>query len=475
LFPTYDDDKSFEELFNSNLIFCGKKSDKKRIGEVSYRDLEKLFYNWKESLNTSPRNQREQTHSETKTRKSAVSKATSDKVRNILLIGRTGSGKSTLANVLVNKNEEFEEVFKESAKSVSETKSIKTEKFTIDLSNDGKEKIDYQIIDTIGFGDTKLSNKEVLKLLQDLVPTIGDDGLNQIFFVTDGRFTEKEIETYKLLETVIFDKEVVDFTTIIRARFPEFEDRDECEEDKKALREENEEIFRILKASKIVYVDNPPLIGRSLTKNKEIREESRKRLLTYLATCRNIYYPANLAEFKQRIDDYQSKSEQLEKELSEKEQAVKGQEDKFQSDILATQTKQQIDLEHSRRKFQQKLKAAKNGYEYKLKYTQEQLEIKYQGQLKNSQQRYEQEQTEAEKRRQAEVNRIESEFKNRKVNVGEAVCSRGHSNVTAYNKYGNRPDPDDFEDGIHYVYCSSCGKNDYNCEVRNAKTYNFEE
>jgi DNA repair exonuclease SbcCD ATPase subunit len=308
-----------------------------------------------------------------------------------------------------------------------------------------------------------------------LVPIIGDDGLNQILFVTDGRFTEKEIETYKLLETVIFDKEVVNFTTIIRARFPDFEDREECDEDRKSLREENEEMFRILKSSKIIYVDNPPLVGRSLTKNKEIREESRKRLLTYLATFQNIYYPANLAEFKQRIDDYQTKTEQLEKELAEKEQAVKEQEERLQSDVLAAQTKQQIDLELSRRKLQQKLKTAKDGYEYKLKYTQEQLEIKYQEQLKNSQQRYEQEQSEAEKRRQAEVNRIESEFKNRKVQVGNPVCSRGHSNVTAYNKHGNRPDQDDFEDSIHYVYCSSCGRNDYNPELRNAKTYNFEE
>jgi len=129
------------------------------------------------------------------------------------------------------------------------------------------------------------------------------------------------------------------------------------------LREENKEIFRILKSSKIIYVDNPPLIGRSLIKNKEIREESRKRLLTYLGTCQNIYYPANLAEFKQRIDDYQTKTEQLEKELAEKEQAVKEQEEKLQSDVRATQTKQQIDLELSRRKFQQKLKTAKDGYD----------------------------------------------------------------------------------------------------------------
>src|SRR4051794_29877739 len=62
-------------------------------------------------------------------------------VKNVLLIGRTGSGKSTLGNVLVNKNNNFEEVFKESAGSVSETKKIKTEKFTLDLRKDGTEKI----------------------------------------------------------------------------------------------------------------------------------------------------------------------------------------------------------------------------------------------------------------------------------------------------------------------------------------------
>jgi hypothetical protein len=380
-----------------------------------------------------------------------------------------------LGNVLVNKNNNFEQVFKTSTRSISETKQIQTEKFTIDLSEDGEQRVDYQVIDTIGFGDTKLSNKEVLKLLQNLVPIIGDDGLNQILFVTDGRFTKEEIETYKLLETVIFDKEVVDFTTIVRSRFPEFEDIDECSEDKKSLLEENEEIFKILKSSEIIYVDNPPLVTRSLTKSKEIREESRKRLLTYLGACENIYYPANLTELKQRINDYQTKSEQLEKELAEKERIIEEQKEKFQRDILATQTKQQIDLELSRRRFQQKLKTAKDGYEYKLKYTQEQLENKYQEQLKSSQQRYEREQTEAEERRQAEVNRIESEFKNRKVRVGEAVCSRGHSNVQAYNKHGNCPNPDDFDDTISYVYCSTCSRNDYNCEVRNAKTYNFEE
>src|SRR5207244_2638061 len=117
-------------------------------------------------------------------------------------------GKSTLANVLVNKNGEFEEVFKESSHSISETKSIQTEEFIIDVRKDRKEKIHYLVIDTVGLGGTRLSNKDILKLLQDLVPIIKQNGLNQVLFVTRGRFTKEEIEAYDLLSSIIFDKNV---------------------------------------------------------------------------------------------------------------------------------------------------------------------------------------------------------------------------------------------------------------------------
>jgi len=54
-------------------------------------------------------------------------------IRNILLLGKTGSGKSTLANALVNKNDRFEEVFKRSAGSTSETFDIQSERFSMNL------------------------------------------------------------------------------------------------------------------------------------------------------------------------------------------------------------------------------------------------------------------------------------------------------------------------------------------------------
>ena len=54
-------------------------------------------------------------------------------IKNILLIGRTGGGKSTLANTLINQNNNFEEVFKESAGSVSETKQVQIKEFIVNM------------------------------------------------------------------------------------------------------------------------------------------------------------------------------------------------------------------------------------------------------------------------------------------------------------------------------------------------------
>jgi predicted GTPase len=53
--------------------------------------------------------------------------------KNILIVGKTGNGKSTLANSLINKNDCFEEIFKRSASSVSETFDIQSEYFSVNL------------------------------------------------------------------------------------------------------------------------------------------------------------------------------------------------------------------------------------------------------------------------------------------------------------------------------------------------------
>jgi hypothetical protein len=287
---------------------------------------------------------------------------TENSIRNILLIGRTGSGKSTLGNVLINEfkdNEQFREIFKESAGSVSETKNVQVQEFMVNLREDGSEKIRYLVSDTAGFSDTQLTTKEVLQLLQELVKYIGNDGINQIFLVNSGRFTGEEIDIYRLLESVLFDQEVARYTTIVRTRFPDFENENECEADRQSLRRENNELFNLIDSAKIIYVDNPPLVGRpeAVEINREVRRESNKRLITYLGRCQEIYNPANLATLQQRINDYQTKTEQLQKELENKERQRQQRESQLQQEINSLQTQQQNEINQTQQNFNNQLNA----------------------------------------------------------------------------------------------------------------------
>jgi hypothetical protein len=51
LFPGYDSNKTFEELFAFEKIWCGKKNEVKKIGEASYQELKKMFDEWRKETN----------------------------------------------------------------------------------------------------------------------------------------------------------------------------------------------------------------------------------------------------------------------------------------------------------------------------------------------------------------------------------------------------------------------------------------
>jgi len=282
-------------------------------------------------------------------------------VKNVLLFGFTGSGKSTLANVLTNRREIKREVinkklaeggekcykckqifvkgkdkggednelleaiieekgpflfhkecfnFKESSGSISETRQIQSEIFS-----EGEKK--YRVIDTIGIGDTKLPPQDVLYELGKLSSSI-ERGLSQIFFVFNGRFTKEEINAYNLLRSVVFDDEVIKYTTIIRTNFPKFYDKEAREKDRKVIRKENREKFDIIDKVKIIYVDNPSVTGLSAETNKEIRNSTKKVLVEYLNGCQDVYRPENLDEINERIGQFfkrKEKEERIQEEL----------------------------------------------------------------------------------------------------------------------------------------------------------------
>jgi ABC-type branched-subunit amino acid transport system ATPase component len=67
----------------------------------------------------------------------------------ILLIGRTGGGKSTLANVLSG----IENIAAESENSASKTREV--QKISFKLEREDFQVRSYQIVDSIGIGDTR--------------------------------------------------------------------------------------------------------------------------------------------------------------------------------------------------------------------------------------------------------------------------------------------------------------------------------
>nr|CAG8480912.1 8199_t:CDS:1 [Entrophospora candida]CAG8581701.1 1988_t:CDS:1 [Entrophospora candida] len=226
-------------------------------------------------------------------------------LRTILLIGRTGSGKSTLANVITGTDD-----FKESSGSISETKEYEIKDYLIN----GKS---YRIVDTVGIGDTRLTDQQVLNKLAEAADRI-QLGLYQILFVANGRFTEEEIKAYDLLREVVFDKDVVKYTSIVRTNFPDFNDYDKCMEDIKNMIGENDSLSHIVQTcKKVIYVDNPPLTGYYKEVGKASRADSRERILDHLKDCNDIYLPKNIEKVNKRIADYMSEKDKLKKQVEE--------------------------------------------------------------------------------------------------------------------------------------------------------------
>lgn len=221
-------------------------------------------------------------------------------IRNVLIIGITGDGKSSLANTLSN-SEEFET----SSNSVSITKHFKeSDEFNWEY-NENQYK--FKLIDNIGFSDTKGESfsEQILYNIGESVFKIRN-GINQILFVIQGKFTTHHITAFNLFKEFINDNEITKFTTIVRTKFKDFEDSVECENDIKLLLEENGEIKDLIEScNRIIYIDNPPIIKikdnykrerdklrdeRQKEINQQLRESSREIILNHLVEkCPNNY------------------------------------------------------------------------------------------------------------------------------------------------------------------------------------------
>ncbi|CAG8481108.1 16350_t:CDS:2 [Dentiscutata heterogama] len=268
----------------------------------------------------------------------------SEDIRNILLIGRTGQGKSALANMLVNdeknfkQNGEFNEIFKESDKSLSQTKKIQEDLRTVLVE--------------IAKGCKKVKK-----------------GINQILFVCGERLTPEEIVAYDILRNILFDKkidkDITKYTTIVRTKFYNFENEEECESDIQLLLEDsNEAIVEVIESCdrRVVHLDIPPLNIKGEGKqsqinvNKKVRKEARKKILNHLATCQEVYRPESLNKINKRIDDLLiNENEKLKKQLETSQKKL----EKLQEQLNNAEKKEERLLtEASEGSFQEQLNKA---------------------------------------------------------------------------------------------------------------------
>src|SRR6185312_15680635 len=140
-------------------------------------------------------------------------------IKNILLFGRAGGGKTALANLLTDGcNKSVQHYYIELLQN-------KCREFELERPPDYKS-TRYRVIDTISIDNNRLDTRATLSAIfsDEVINFIEKDGLNQIFFVFNSKFDKEEVRTYDLLESTIFDSRVLDYITIVRTRFCDFED-----------------------------------------------------------------------------------------------------------------------------------------------------------------------------------------------------------------------------------------------------------
>ncbi|KAF2077553.1 hypothetical protein CYY_001171 [Polysphondylium violaceum] len=228
--------------------------------------------------------------------------------RKVLLIGGTGSGKSTICNVMSGTND-----FMEGEYGVSETKEHLKKEYIIDG-------VKYIIVDTIGIYDTsQISTKEVLyNIAKGCYAVRG--GISQVFFLCSVKFTNAEIQCFDLLTKVLFNPEIAKYTTIVRTRFPRYQNQECTEKDKDLLLKSNPKMKSIIKGcNKIIHVNNMSIYE---DKTQEARNDCRKILLTHLYNCRDVYKPVELDELNDKIKNYMTEEEIIEVQLKELSQSL---------------------------------------------------------------------------------------------------------------------------------------------------------
>lgn len=121
----------------------------------------------------------------------------------------------------------------------------------------------------------------------------------QVLFVTGGKFTKEEQFAWDIMRSALFDNDILRFTTIVRTRFTGFRDAEKRQRDIQLLKNENDELRKILESCRsVIHMNN-------LTADEDPSQQSRKDggtvLRTYLYTCKDRYLPPNLSQLNEKV------------------------------------------------------------------------------------------------------------------------------------------------------------------------------
>lgn len=247
--------------------------------------------------------------------------------RNILLVGWTGSGKSTLAKVLSGDNR-----FEEGSGSVSKTRFYKkSEEFEWKGNY-------YYVIDNIGFGDTEVGEREELIRIGEAINS-AYQGLSHVLFVFRGKFSDKAKEGFQKLAAL---KITSSYITLVRSKFDNFDNEEECKKDRELLKKESPELLNNCRG--LLHIDNG---------DEDSRDDSRKKVLENLQNnCTDKpFKPKEWENISNLIDSYLGEKAKLENKKDQadivQKEAIEQQIDNLKTDTAA-QVKEKMQGEEIR-------------------------------------------------------------------------------------------------------------------------------
>ncbi|CAB4487340.1 unnamed protein product [Rhizophagus irregularis] len=137
------------------------------------------------------------------------------------------------------------------------------------------------------------------------------EGISHVLYVIDGRFTVNEINTFNMINDSIFKSGVLDYVTIVRTKFSNFRNEEECEKSMKQTREGNKLVAEIVNSCNGVVHKTPSEdVRKHFEKATEVDGRDRKTPRQKCNYCGN-----DIIDLIDRLKDHSIECKSLPEDL----------------------------------------------------------------------------------------------------------------------------------------------------------------